>query len=398
MFENLELLPADPILGLLAAYRDDPNPLKVDLGIGVYKDESGDTPIMSAVKKAQQIHLSTETTKTYIGPAGDELFNTNVGALLFGVNHQVIKDDRLATIQTPGGCGAVRMAAEFIKRSKADATVWVSNPTWANHIPLLGDSGLQIKEYPYYDYQLHSIQFDQMVTTLKQATEQDVVLLHGCCHNPCGADLNREQWEVISELAVTQGFLPLVDIAYQGLGESIDADAFGTRLLADKVPELIVASSCSKNFGLYRERTGSVNLIAKNEQQLRASSSQMLSVTRGVYSMPPAHGASIVACILGDEELSLEWSNELSAMCERINNLRSLFVRKLRDKGINRDFSFIEDEKGMFSFLGISSSEVSRLKDEYAIYMVDSSRINVAGISHANIDYLVDSLHNVLSH
>jgi aspartate aminotransferase len=396
MFENLDQLPPDPILGLLTAYREDPNPRKVDLGIGVYKDEQGDTPIMAAVTTAQQIHLANETTKTYVGPAGDERFNAAIGALLFGTDHAVIKDDRLTTIQTPGGCGAVRMAAEFIKRSNPDTTVWVSNPTWANHIPLLGDSGLHIEQYPYYDHQTHCIQFEQMVSTLKQAGKNDVVLLHGCCHNPCGADLTRDQWQVVSNMAVNQGFLPLVDIAYQGLGESVSEDAFGTRLLANQVPELIVASSCSKNFGLYRERTGSVNLIMQNAKQLQASQSQMLSITRGVYSMPPAHGASIVATILNDAELSEQWAQELAQMCARINDLRSLLVRKIRDKGINADFSFIEAEKGMFSFLAISPEQVHRLKNEFSIYMVDSSRINVAGISHSNIDYLVESLHQVL--
>lgn len=395
MFENLDLLPPDPILGLLAAYRLDPNPEKVDLGIGVYKDEKGDTPIMAAVKKAQEMYLAKETTKTYVGPAGDERFNTAIGELLFGKDHAVIKDARLATIQTPGGCGAVRMAAEFIKRSNPEVTVWVSDPTWANHMPLLGDAGLRIEQYPYYDYESHCIRFEEMVSTLKGAGSDAVVLLHGCCHNPCGADLDREQWQVISEMAVAQGFLPVVDIAYQGLGDGTAEDAFGTRLLADTVPEMIVASSCSKNFGLYRERTGSVNLIMQNTQQLEASQSQMLSVTRGVYSMPPAHGASIVECILNDSELSRLWSLELSQMRDRINDLRSLLAHKLQDKGMNADFNFIEAEKGMFSFLGISKEQVHRLKNEFSIYMVDSSRINVAGISHANIDYLVDSLQQV---
>jgi aspartate aminotransferase len=271
----------------------------------------------------------------------------------------------------------------------------VSNPTWANHRPLLGDSGLRIEEYPYYDYQAHCIQFEQMISALKQAGSDDVVLLHGCCHNPCGADLNKDQWQVISEMAVTQGFIPLVDFAYQGLGDGVAEDAVGTRLLASQVPEMLVASSCSKNFGLYRERTGSVNLIMSNTKQLQASQSQMLSITRGVYSMPPAHGASIVECILNDSELAKLWTQELTQMCHRINNLRSLLVRMLQDKGVNADFSFIEDEKGMFSFLGISPEQVQRLKDEFSIYMMNSSRINVAGISHNNIDYLVDSLHQV---
>ncbi len=351
---------------------------------------------MEAVKKAEKLLLASETTKTYVGPAGDERFNLAIGKLLFGTAHKVMRDDRLATIQTPGGCGAVRMAAEFIKRGNPDTTVWVSNPTWANHVPLLGDAGLKLAEYPYYDYQSHAIQFENMVAALKQADNNSVVLLHGCCHNPCGADLSTDQWQIISEMAVRQGFIPLIDIAYQGLGEGLAEDAFGPRLLADEVPELIVASSCSKNFGLYRERTGSVNLIAENSSQRKASQSQMLSITRGVYSMPPAHGASIVADILDDAEMTNLWSDELSQMRVRISGLRSLLVEKLRDKGVNSDFTFIERERGMFSFLGISRDQVNRLKNEFSIYMVDSSRINVAGISHRNINYLVDSLDRVV--
>jgi aspartate aminotransferase len=351
---------------------------------------------MKAVKQAEKMLLSAETTKTYIGPAGDEEFNLAIGRLLFGEEHAIIKDNRVATIQTPGGCGALRMAAEFIMRSKPSATVWVSNPTWANHVPLLGDAGMQIREYPYYDYDRHAIRFDEMVSSLKTATASDVVLLHGCCHNPCGADLSQEQWKTIADMAETQGFLPLVDIAYQGLGDGVDEDAFGMRFLADKVPEMIVASSCSKNFGLYRERTGSVNLITANPVQLKASESQMHSVTRGVYSMPPAHGASIVKLILNDPELKSVWAEELSAMCNRINKLRRLFVEKLKDKGVNSDFSFIQQEKGMFSFLGISPKQVQRLVEEYSIYLVNSSRINVAGISDTNIDYLADSINEVI--
>jgi aspartate aminotransferase len=396
MFETLNLLPSDPILGLLAEYREDSNPHKVDLGIGVYKNEEGDTPIMEAVKLAEQQSMSQEMTKTYIGPAGDEGFNKSIAGLLFGARHTVITENRLVTVQTPGGCGALRVAAEFIKRCNESVTIWVSDPTWANHMPLLGDAGLNIQQYPYYDYANHSIRFDEMIEQLKSTGPGDIVLLHGCCHNPCGADLNQSQWQVLRDMAVKQGFLPFVDIAYQGLGDSLEADAYGIRLLADAVPELIVASSCSKNFGLYRERIGSVNLVCKNSAEVMASQSQLLSVTRGVYSMPPAHGATIVNAILNEPSLEQLWLAELTEMRDRINNLRRLFVARLREKGVNSDFSFIEAEKGMFSFLGISTAQVQTLKKDYSIYMVDSSRINVAGISRSNIDYLTDALIQVL--
>lgn len=396
MFEVLDLLPPDPILGLLGEFRADTNPDKVDLGVGVYKDEEGQTPIMQAVKMAEKIRLNTEITKTYIGPAGDEEFNDSIAKLLFGAEHPVIKQSRLSTIQTPGGCGALRMAAEFIKRCNQKVTVWVSNPTWANHIPLLGDAGLHIEKYPYYDYPTHSIDFQGMVAALQAAGPNDVVLLHGCCHNPCGADLTMEQWQTIADMAVAQGFLPFVDIAYQGLGDGLEEDAYGVRLLAKAVPEMIVASSCSKNFGLYRERIGSVNLLSTNTSQRAASLSQMLSVTRGIYSMPPAHGAAIVNTILDNPELNQLWLDELNTMRNRINDLRQLLVTKLQTSGVNADFSFIAREKGMFSFLGITPQQVQRLKQEFSVYMVDSSRINVAGISHANIEYLTHAIGQVL--
>jgi len=392
MFEILDQLPSDPILGLLAEYREDTNPHKVDLGIGVYKNEEGDTPIMQAVKIAEQQRISQEMTKTYIGPAGDAGFNKSIARLLFGSEHTVITDNRLVTVQTPGGCGALRIAAEFIMRCNESVTIWVSDPTWANHMPLLGDAGLNIQQYPYYDYANHSIRFDEMIEKLKATGPGDIVLLHGCCHNPCGADLNQSQWQVLRDMAVEQEFLPFVDIAYQGLGESLDADAYGVRLLADAVPEMIVANSCSKNFGLYRERIGSVNLVCRNSAEVMSSQSQLLSVTRGVYSMPPAHGATIVDIILNEPQLEQLWLAELTEMRDRINSLRRLFVARLREKGVNSDFTFIEQEKGMFSFLGISAAQVQTLKKDYSIYMVDSSRINVAGISHSNIDYLTDAL------
>ncbi|MCL6414094.1 aspartate/tyrosine/aromatic aminotransferase [Aestuariirhabdus sp. Z084] len=396
MLETLKQLPDDPILGLMAAYRSDKNPLKIDLGVGIYKDEAGNTPVLEAVKQAQRFHNDNETTKAYIGPPGAPGFGRLMETLVLGEGHSALVSGRTNTLQTPGGCGALRTAAELIKRCNAGATVWVSNPTWANHIPLMGDAGLKIQEYPYYDRASSSILFDDMMAALEQVGPQDVVLVHGCCHNPCGADLNLEQWQQLAELAKARGFLPLVDIAYQGLGDGLDQDATGLRLLADAVPELLITASCSKNFGLYRERTGAIIAISKTTVARDVTHSQLCNVVRGNYSMPPAHGAALVEIILESDELTALWNDELTVMRNRINELRQLLVEKIVAKGIERDFSFITRQKGMFSFLGISPEQVGQLKANNSIYLVDSSRVNIAGVNSNNIDYLVDSLAAVL--
>ncbi len=397
MFQSLSALPADPILGLMTAHRADSNPLKIDLGVGVYKDERGATPVMAAVKDAEAILLNSQTTKTYIGPAGAADYNALVAELVLGESLATDLEQRRITFQTPGGCGGLRLAAEFIKRSKPDARILVSNPTWANHIPLLGEAGLQIEEYPYYDYSRHSIRFDEMMSSLSTAGPGDLVLLHGCCHNPCGADLDQTQWQAVRDIALKNGFTPFVDLAYQGLGDGIEEDGYGVRLLAESLPELVIVSSCSKNFGLYRERTGSLTVLCETTQSMQASASQIASIARAIYSMPPDHGAAVVATILADVALHDNWLQELAVVRNRINKLRSQLVNALKAKGVARDFSFIEKEKGMFSFLGISVNQVQTLIRDYSIYLVDSSRINIAGINDNNIDYLTDSLIKVLN-
>ncbi|MDP1931057.1 MAG: amino acid aminotransferase [Gammaproteobacteria bacterium] len=396
MFQQLRPLAADPILGLMAAFRADSNTHKIDLGVGVYKDEKGSTPVMRAVKEAERRLLATQTTKTYVGPAGAVQYNELVAQLILGRTLADATQSRRCTFQTPGGCGGLRLAAEFINKSNPGARIFVSDPTWANHIPLLGDAGLRIETYPYYDYATHSIKFDAMMATLEQAKVGDLVLLHGCCHNPCGADLDQEQWKAIRDLALKNGFTPFIDLAYQGLGDGVDEDCFGVRLLGEVVPELIVVSSCSKNFGVYRERVGALTVICETPESMKASSSLIAATARGIYSMPPDHGATIVEMILSDASLRTDWESELTDMRERINGLRTLLVNRLKAAGVDRDFSFIQGEKGMFSFLGISVPQVQTLVKDYSIYLVDSSRINVAGINDANIEYLVQSLKQVL--
>ena len=396
MFQSLSALPADPILGLMASYRADSNPKKIDLGIGVYKNEAGDTPVMTAVKKAEGMILDSQTTKSYVGPTGDAGYNAIVAELLLGKSLNDSLGKRRVTVQSPGGCGGLRLAAEFIKSANPDATVWVSNPTWANHVPLLGSAGLKIAEYPYYDYDSHSVKFDAMIECLSKIDSGDIVLLHGCCHNPCGADLNKEQWQQVRDIALKQGFTVFIDLAYQGLGDGLKEDVYGTRLLAESLPELIVVSSCSKNFGLYRERTGAMTLICDSDAAAAVAITQIAGAARAMYSMPPDHGAATVQLILSNDALRTEWNAELTEMRDRINGLRAQFVKQIQSIGIEQDFSFIEREKGMFSFLGVNVNQVQTLVNDYSIYLVNSSRINVAGINDSNIEYLSTSLAAVL--
>lgn len=395
MFANLKPLPTDPILGLMAKYRQDTNPNKIDLGVGVYKTEQGDTPILSCVKKAEAFRLENETSKSYIGLAGDLGFCAKMESLLLG-EHKALLENRVRTAQAPGGTGALRVAAEFIAKANPNASVWVTTPTWANHIGLFSAAGLTVKEYPYYDYENKGLLFDEMMATLKTVPKGDIVLLHACCHNPSGMDLNAEQWQQVADLAKEVGFTPLIDIAYQGFGTSLEQDAAGLRLLAETVDEIIICSSCSKNFGLYRERIGACSIISESSAVADVANSVLLSVVRSIYSMPPAHGAAIVDTILGSEELTAEWHQELSEMRNRINGLRSTIVEALHSRGVAQDFSFIEKQHGMFSFLSITPEQIERLQKEYSIYIVGSSRVNVAGVSQANLDYFADAVATVI--
>lgn len=396
MFSTLPLLPADPILGLSIAFQQDTNPAKVDLGVGVYKNDAGQTPIMDAVSAAEGVRLQQESSKAYTNPAGYPGANEAVAQLIYGADHPAVASGRVRTIQTPGGCGALRVAAELIQRAKPGATIWVSTPTWANHIPLLGNAGLTLREYPYYNYTTHNIDFDAMRACLKQIPAGDLVLLHACCHNPSGADLTRAQWGEVTDLALERGFIPFIDMAYQGFGEGLEEDCYGLRLLASSAPEVIVANSFSKNFGLYRERAGALSLVFADKTQANAGMSQLLNVTRGLYSMPPAHGSAIVDIILHSSELSAQWRNELTQMRERISGLRVQLVAALNAQQDKRDFSFIARERGMFSFLGLTKEQVHLLRREHSIYMTDNSRISVAGLSAAKMEYVSRAIVSVL--
>ncbi|NCP63250.1 MAG: aspartate/tyrosine/aromatic aminotransferase [Paraglaciecola sp.] len=396
MFEVLPQLPADPILGLSAAFKADPNPNKIDLGVGVYKDEAGRTPILHSVAKAQQILLGKEDSKTYITPQGVQGFIDGLSELLLGKGNAALLSNRVAAVQAPGGCGALRILAELLKRCNSDLTVWVSDPTWANHIPLIGNAGLKIKTYPYFDKATASIKFDEMMACLAEVKSGDVVLLHGCCHNPTGADLNRAQWDEVLGLAQKTGFVPFIDVAYLGFGDSLEDDAYGTRLMVNNLPEVIIAASCSKNFGLYRERVGLAVMVTKDTQTRNAIQSQIQSIARGIYSMPPSYGGALVDIILHDPSLFSEWQAEVEMMRSRMQDLRGLLVNKLAEYGAKQDFSFVNQQKGMFSYLCISPEQVKAMREKHSVYFVDSSRVNIAGISLNNVDSLAKSLVSVL--
>jgi aspartate aminotransferase len=396
MFEVLPLLPNDPILGLSIAYAKDTNPQKVDLGVGVYKNDAGVTPIMKAVAEAEKSRIARDTTKAYTPPAGVPGANEVATRLVFGAGHPAVEAGRVRTVQAPGGCGALRLAAELIQRAKPGATLWVSTPTWANHIPLLGSAGLTLREYPYYDYATHSIDFTAMLDTFKQIPAGDMVLIHACCHNPSGADLTREQWDKVADVLLERGIIPFVDMAYQGFGEGLEEDAYGLRMLATRVPEMVVATSFSKNFGLYRERAAALSLVFADTKQADAGFSQLLNVARAIYSMPPAHGSTIVDIILHSDELTQVWQSELTQMRERIAGLRSQLVTALNSLQQGRDFGFIAQERGMFSFLGLTVEQVHKLKNDYSIYMTDTSRISVAGLTTEKMDYVAKAIVAVL--
>lgn len=396
MFDQLDTLPADALLGLIGLYKNDSNPNKVDLGVGVYRDEQGHTAIMSSIQKAEKIHMDKEDSKTYLGPIGVAGFVEHIKQLVLGADFSHIKDQRIAGLQTPGGCGALRIGSELLKRLKGDITVWVSDPTWANHIPLINSTGLPIKTYPYFDSETGGVNFSAMDEKLAELGKNDIVLLHGCCHNPTGADLSFEQWQQITERASKQGFIPFVDIAYQGLGDGIEEDVKGVRYLSENVEELVIATSCSKNFGLYRERTGALLVQAKSSDTAKAIQTHIQDAARANYSMPPAYGGFLVDTVLSDPTLKAEWQNELNAMAARVKSLRSGLLAEIQSKNIDKDFSFITSQKGMFSYLGLTKEQVLQMRNDYSIYMANSSRINVAGLNTECLSYVADAIENVL--
>lgn len=396
MFEKIIAAPADPILGLADSFRSETRENKINLGIGVYKDETGKTPVLNTVKKAEKYLLENETTKNYLPISGIPEFGNVTQALLFGEQHPIITEKRARTAQAPGGTGALRIAADFIAKQTVAKRVWISNPTWPNHNNIFETAGLEICNYAYYDAQNRCLDFEGMLASLADAQAGDVVLFHGCCHNPSGIDPTEEQWRQLASLSAEKGWLPVFDFAYQGFANGLEEDAVGLRLFTEKNLELIVASSYSKNFGLYNERVGACTIVTKDSDTAEKAFSQAKAIIRANYSNPPAHGASVVTVILSNPELKAEWIEELTTMRERIQRMRQLLVTTLQEKGAKQDFSFIINQNGMFSFSGLNKEQVERLRAEYGIYIVGSGRINVAGLTLENMVPLCEAIIAVL--
>ena len=395
MFDALKPQPQDKILQLIQMFRDDPRSDKIDLGVGVYRDERGETPVPAAVRAAERAMLDVQRTKTYVGPAGNVEFNERLVAMALGPLARDLAP-RTATIQTVGGCGALRLGAEIIRASAPDAVVHVSDPTWANHEPLLGTCGLELARYPYYDPATHDVDYGRMRDHLARLPEGSVVLLHACCHNPTGADLDRKQWDDLAALLESRALVPFVDLAYQGFGDDLEADVYGLRRIAERVPQLLLAMSCSKNFGLYRERTGALAVIASRPEVAAALATHQARTGRRMYSMPPDHGAAIVARLLGDDALRADWQVELTTMVGRMKSLRALLAERLRARRPDRDWSWVTRHRGMFSLTGLDPAGVASLRERQHVYLPPDGRINFAGVSDANVDRVADSLVDVL--
>lgn len=396
MLERLEPAPPDLIFGLTEAFKKDPNPRKINLGVGVYQDETGRTPIFRAVKAAEAKLLEAEKTKAYLGIAGDPDFLDAVQGLIYEGAEDLLASGRLVTVQTAGGTGGVRVAADLLRLAAPGASVWISDPTWANHPNILWAAGFEPKTYPYLDAASNELAFDALLETLDAVPEGDIVLLHGCCHNPTGIDPTPEQWKALAEVMKRRRLVPLVDFAYQGLGVGWREDVQGVLTLAEQLPEVLVASSFSKNFGLYCERVGALTIIAESAERAAVALSHVKRVIRSNYSNPPAHGARIIATIVRDTELRAAWEEEVAGMRRRLAETRKAFVQRLRELGVEGDFSYLERQKGMFSFSGLSRPQVERLRERYSIYIVGAGRINVAGINPGNLDYLCEAIAEVV--
>jgi len=396
MFEKLQMAPPDPILGLSDAFKKDSHPHKINLSVGVYQDANGKTPILETVKEAERQLLADETNKGYLGIDGLPEYGRHVREMLFGADHDIVVRKRGVTAQTPGGTGALRVAADFGAQKLKGRRIWVSHPTWANHPSIFEAAGLQVDNYPYLDAAGTGLDFAALTNTLQQIPAGDAICLHASCHNPTGIDPTPEQWRQIGQILQQRQILPLVDFAYQGFAEGIDEDRAGLVQLAESCPEMLVCSSFSKNFGLYCERVGAMTLVAPSEEAAQIGLSHVKICVRTNYSNPPKHGGAIVAQVLSSPDLRAKWILEVSAMRERIACMRQLFVDTLRAKGVQQDFSFITRQRGMFSFSGIKPEQVDKLRSDFGIYVVRSGRINVAGMTEANMDRLCSAIQAVL--
>lgn len=392
LFSGLAPMGDDPILLVSKMFRACENPNKVDLGVGVYKDAEGRTAILNSVKKAEKYLVENQETKTYLSPAGNPDFNKLVQDMMIGEDHVAVKENRVSTFQTPGGTGGVRIGLEFVKKCNPNANVWISDPTWPNHTAITKSLGLTPKPYRYYDIKEGDFLYEGMIEDLSGAEAGDVVILHGCCHNASGADLSNEQWNELANLMKEKGLVPFVDFAYQGFGNGIEEDSYAAKIMAEKLPEALIASSCSKNFAMYRDRAGAITLVSSSEDIHATNASHMLGAVRANYSMPPDHGAAVAAHILGDAELKAEWISEVDEMRNRVKKMRTLFVEKMNAKAPNSGFGYIAEQNGMFSYLTLSPEQIQTLINDHYIFFMANGRVNMAGLTEDNIDYVTDAI------
>lgn len=393
-FAAIGRVPGDPILGLMESYAKDTNPQKFDLGVGVYKDAQGLTPILQAVKRAEQRLVDQQTTKTYIGGHGDPAFGRLISELVLGADFALLKAQRAGATQTPGGTGALRLSADFIAHCLPGRGVWLSNPTWPIHETIFAKAGLKVSHYPYVGSD-NRLDVPAMLATLATVPEGDVVLLHACCHNPTGFDLSQDDWRQVLQIVRERQLLPLIDFAYQGFGDGLEQDAWAVRLFADELPEVLITSSCSKNFGLYSDRVGALIVCANDAEKLLDVRSQLAFIARNLWSTPPDHGAAVVATILGDSELKQLWSSEVEGMRSRIAQLRSGLVEALAPHGLSERFAHVGVQRGMFSYTGLNAEQVKQLREKHSVYMVSSGRANVAGIDETRLGLLADAIAHV---
>lgn len=396
MFATIQKAPPDPILGITEAFQKDPRTTKVNLSVGVFKDESGQTPVLECVKQAEKLLLETEKNKLYRPIEGDPIYDRGVRELLFGRDAARTTDGTAVTCHTPGGTGALRLAADFLSQKAGAKRIWMSDPTWENHKQIFAAVGMEVLTYRYFDAATSSLDLAGLKETLSAAQSGDVVLLHACCHNPSGVDPNADEWAQIADLVKARGALPLVDFAYQGFGDGLEEDTVGLRALLSRLDEMLICSSFSKNFSLYNERVGALTAVTRSADEGAAVLSQLKTCARVNYSNPPAHGGSIIAAILTNPELTQLWERELTTMRVRIAEMRQAFVLGLKNAGATRDYSFITRQKGMFSFSGLNKDQVERLKAEHGIYIVGSGRINVAGMTTSSMPALCKAIVSVL--
>jgi len=396
ILSGVQMAPRDPILGVTEAFNADPHPNKVNLGVGVYTDDAGKVPLLECVKRAEKLRMETAPHRGYLPIDGLAAYDSAVQALVFGADSAAVRDKRIVTVQALGGTGGLRVGADFLRRFDADATVWISNPSWENHRALFEAAGFTVEAYPYYDAKSRGLDFGAMTATLEKLPAGAIVVLHACCHNPTGVDLNPEQWGRVIEIVKARELVPFLDLAYQGFGDGIEADGVAVRRFAEAMPFILVASSFSKSFSLYGERVGALSIQTASADEAARVLSQVKRIVRANYSNPPTHGGQVVATVLTTTELRELWEKELGSMRERIKAMRKALVDGIRARAPGADFGFVLAQRGMFSYSGLTKAQVDRLREEFSIYAIDSGRICVAALNTGNVGYVANAIAKLL--